>query len=360
MIRVLIVDDSPSIRLGLRGLLESDPELNVVGEARSGEEAITLASNLRPDVITMDIVMPGMGGYEAIRRIMAESPCPIVVVTGIDSPRILEVSMKALEFGALTVLNKPNLLGPTAEEAGYIAHQVKIMSQVKVVRRTISLQSPPSMSSNYAPPASPLETNHPFFSRVWRGPVPIAIGASTGGPPALQTVLGRLPSPFPCPILIVQHMSRGFLPGLARWLETVTPFHCTVGQQGEIIRPGVVYLAPDDSHMTVRGNTIWLNASPPMGGHRPSVDALFESMARNCGANAIGVLLTGMGRDGAIGLKAMCRAGAYTIAQDESTSVVFGMPGAAVEIEAADEVLGLPVIAQRLKDLAERIREQKG
>ena len=359
MIRVLVVDDSSSVRLGIRLILESDPELTVVGEAQNGEESITLCKTLRPDIVTMDIMMPGMGGYEAIRQIMSEAPCPIIVVTSIDSPHMVEVSFKALGLGVLTVLRKPVLLDPKNEEAQHLIQQIKTMSSVKVVRRNILLQRPLSTTVNdIATPAAPLR--QAYLPHMRKSARLLAIGASTGGPPALQTILSDLSPAFPIPIAVVQHISRGFVTGLAGWLSSVTPLRCKVGEHGEMIRAGIVYIAPDDNHMTVKANgMLWLDPSDPLGGHRPSVNVLFESIAKSFGKEAIGVLLTGMGKDGARGLKAMKEAGAYTIAQDEASSVVYGMPGAAVELNAADDILNLNLIAPWLTNLIERIMKQK-
>jgi two-component system chemotaxis response regulator CheB len=185
----------------------------------------------------------------------------------------------------------------------------------------------------------------------------VVIGISTGGPPALQTILNGLSSSFPLPIVIVQHISQGFMFGLASWLSTTTPFRCKVGELGEITKPGTVYLAPDNTHLTVKATGhLWLDASEPVDGHRPSATVLFESVARNFGAKAIGMLLTGMGKDGARGLKVMREAGAYTIAQDEASSLIFSMPKAAIELNAVQEVLALEQIAPRLKTLTENIR----
>ena len=357
MIRVLIVDDEPTIRLGIRNILEDDPELTVVGEAINGENAVELCRKLRPDIVTMDILIPGMSGYEAIHKIMDEAPCPIVVLTSIDSKSILEVSFKALAFGALTVLQKPKSLYPENTEIKHLIEQVKIMAGVKVVRRRLSLDLPsPATVNGKAKDAVPVRHVFPFQMR--KKTRLIAIGASTGGPPTLQIILSGLQSNFSLPIVIVQHISHGFISGMADWLSKTTPFLCKVGENGEVVRPGTVYLAPDDAHMIVRDNgLLLLDYSDLIGGYRPSVNALFESVAKNFKAEAIGILLTGMGQDGARGLKVMRQAGAYTIAQDEASSIVFGMPGTAVKMDAVDEVLSLSLIAPWLKGLTEKIND---
>jgi two-component system, chemotaxis family, protein-glutamate methylesterase/glutaminase len=350
VIRILIVDDSSSVRLHIRMILESDPELQVIGEARNGEESVALCRKLQPDIVTMDIQMPVMDGYEAIGRIMSECPCPILVLTGIESREMVHVSFKALALGALSVLPKASLSGSESDTGRELIREIKLMAGIKVVRRRLVSGEDPSRT------AGDLACSARFalMPRVNKGARLVAIGASTGGPPALQVILGGLPPDFPLPIVIVQHISIGFSTGLASWLSQVTPFRCKLGEYGEMIKPGTVYIAPDSKQMSVhKEGVILLDASAPARGHCPSVDILFESVARNFGGAAVGILLTGMGRDGARGLKAMRQAGAYTIAQNEKSSVVFSMPAAAIELEAADEVLDLNHIAPRLSSLVE-------
>ncbi len=351
MIRILVVDDSPSVRLSIRLVLESDPELKVVGEARNGEESVVLCQSLRPDIVTMDIMMPGMGGYEAISRIMGETPCPILVLTGVESKDMVEVSFKALTLGALSVLPKAAPLAPDSDAGKELISQIKLMARIKVVRRRlVTGEEPRKTAGGMAAPA-----RHTFMPRMKKEARLVAIGTSTGGPPALQIILGGLTSDFPLPIAIVQHISVGFSSGLASWLAHVTPLRCKLGEHGEILKPGTVYIAPDSKHMMIHNEGyILLDSSDPVGGHRPSINVLFESVARNLGASALGILLTGMGKDGARGLKAMRQAGAYTIAQDEKSSVVFSMPQSAIELDAVDEILDLNLIAPWLMRLAEK------
>ena len=350
MIRVLIVDDSPTLRYLIRTTLESDPEVQVVGEARNGEEAIALCHKLEPDIITMDIQMPKMDGYQAIRRIMAESARPIVVLTSTMSDIQLGISFKALEAGALMVLGKPHGLPGEDPEADRLIAHVKAMAGVKVVARRRWLQR----ETPEPPPRQPCP-------RPAAGPVRlIAIGASTGGPPALQVILSGLSPTLSVPIVVVQHISPGFVQGLAHWLDQTTPLRVKVAESGESLQPGTVYLAPDGKHLQVTENTMaWLRDSPPVDGHRPSATALFESVAQTYGARAVGVLLTGMGGDGAQGLKALWDAGGLTIAQDEATCVIFGMPKQAIALGAATEVLPLPQIGTRLVELV-AVRQRLG
>lgn len=343
MIRVLIVDDSPTLRGFVRAVLESDPELQVVGEACDGEEAIVLCHRLEPDIVTMDIRMPGMDGYQAIRRIMAESARPIVVLTSTESDLELGITFKAVEAGALMVVDKPRGLPDQNPDSKRLIAQVKTMAEVKVVHRRWGLQRAPR--TPFRTPEQPAASS--------RGPVRlIVIGASTGGPPALQVVLNGLPADLRVPVVVVQHISDGFVHSLTRWLDETTRLQVKVTEAPEPLRPGTAYLAPDGRHMLAMGNGLTrLGTSSPVDGHCPSATALFESAAQNYGASAVGVLLTGMGRDGARGLKALHDAGGHTIAQDEATCVVFGMPREAIALGAAGEVLPIEVIGARLAEL---------
>jgi two-component system chemotaxis response regulator CheB len=366
MIRVLIVDDSPTLRHLVRAILESDPELHVVGEARNSEEAVDLTRKLQPDIITMDIRMPQADGYQAIRRIMAESPRPILVLASAKSDLEPTSSMKALEAGALMVVGKPHGLPGADPEADQLIAQVKAMAEVKVVRRRwwlLGEKSAPRRGEPAEPPrGEPVEPGQskPVVTTPRPAPGPvhlIAIGASTGGPPALQIIFGQLPIPtgLSVPVVVVQHISQGFVDGLARWLDETTPLRIKVAEDGEPLRPGTVYMAPDDQHLLVtQGDRARLKSSPPVDGHRPSVTVLFESVAQNYGSATVGVLLTGMGDDGARGLKALHDAGGRTIAQDKATSVIFGMPQRGIVLGVAHEVLPLEQIAPRLAELVRR------
>jgi two-component system chemotaxis response regulator CheB len=337
MIRVLIADDSLILRQLIWSILESDPDLRVVGQARNGEEAVALCHKLEPDIVTMDIRMPKMNGFQAIRRIMAESPRPIVVLTSTESDLELGISSKALEAGALMVMGKPHGLPGEDPKADHLIAQVKAMAGVKVVTRRWWLEEKTPALQHTEPALRPSP-----------GPVRlIAIGASTGGPPALQAILSQLPADLP--VVVVQHISLGFVQGLARWLNETTPLRVRVAENGKILQPGTVYLAPDDRHLLVTaGGQARLKASPPVGGHRPSATVLFQSVAQSYGSAAVGVLLTGMGKDGAQGLRALRDAGAHTIAQDEATCVIFGMPKEAITLGAVEEVLSLEQIGARL------------
>ena len=343
MIRVLIVDDSPTLRILIRKVLESDPGIQVVGEATNGEDAIALCRKLNPDIITMDIHMPGMDGYEAIRHIMAEMPRPVVVLTSTKSDIELGITYKAVEIGALMVIGKPKGMPGIDPEADKLIPQIKAMADVKVVRRTRW----PQMD----PPKTPGSAAKPKGSRLQ--PVRlVAIGVSTGGPPALQVILSRLPAGFPAPILVVQHMSRNFIGGLAPWLNETTPLQVKVAQPYEKLKTGTVYLAPDDRHLTATADgSVWLKNMSLVDGHCPSATVLFESAAIANGPGTAGVILTGMGSDGARGLKTLHDADGYTIAQDEASCIIFGMPKEAIAMGAVNEVLPLEHISGRLKEL---------
>jgi two-component system, chemotaxis family, protein-glutamate methylesterase/glutaminase len=343
MIRVLVAEDSPTLRILIRRTLENDPEILVVGEAADGEEAIALCRRLNPDIVTMDIHMPRMDGYEAIRHIMAETPRPIVVLTSTESDISLGTTYKAIQVGALMVIRKPKAMPGVDPEADNLISQIKAMADVKVVRRNRwSQMDRPKMTGKTVMPRS----SHVEPVRL------VAIGASTGGPPALQTILSRLPAGFPAPILVVQHISRNFINGLATWLKETTPLQVRVAQPYEKLKPGTVYLAPDEKHLTITAEgSLWLNSMPLVDGHCPSATVLFESAAAAKGPETAGVILTGMGSDGARGLKALHDAGGYTIAQDEASCIIFGMPKEAVAMGAVNEVLPLNMISHRLREL---------
>ncbi len=342
MINVLIVDDSPTLRHLIRAILTTDPELKVVGEARNGEEAVAMVARLQPNVVTMDIQMPHMDGYEAIRRIMSETPVPIVVLTSTESDIRLGATYKGVESGALMVIRKPRGLRSDDPDADELINVVKAMADVKVIRRRWHIPKHPEPSGRRNRVSRPVQTAYQV----------LAVGTSTGGPPALRTVLGELPATFPVPVLVVQHISKGFTTGLARWLNETVSLRVKLADVAEPLLPGTVYIAPDGVHLQVSPQKkVVLLEENPLDGHRPSVTALFNSVAKQYGPAAVGVLMTGMGRDGANGLYAMKQAGAHTIAQDEASSIVFGMPKEAINMGAASEVLALQEIAKRIKEL---------
>jgi two-component system, chemotaxis family, protein-glutamate methylesterase/glutaminase len=370
VIRVLIVDDSATARLLLTKLLTSDPDIQVVGTANDGAEAVARALELRPNLITMDIRMPRMDGLEATRRIMEQIPTPIIVVSASVDSSDLPITFSAMQAGALEVLEKPVGFGAQNFEAlsQRLISTVKVMAEVMVVRRrprpptgTLPATAPP----RYPPPApaqtSPLDggrwAEHNYIGSLSQPPALLVIGASTGGPSALATLLKGLPADFPVPILIVQHITSGFLAGLVTWLQTTCALSLKVAQEGELVASGQVYFAPEDRHLVLSARGILgYDRAPAVSHVRPSATVLFKSAAAVYGAAVAGVLLTGMGDDGALGLKAIHDAGGITLAQDEASSVVYGMPRAAAELGAVDRVLPLERVAPAIIALARYAR----
>jgi two-component system chemotaxis response regulator CheB len=333
MIRVIIVDDSPTFRLLEKSILESDPDIHVVGEAINGNEALRLCKRFRPDIITMDIHMPGMNGYEAIQAIMENMPCPIIALTGTPGTRDEMINEKAMKSGALVVLPKPKDIQGIDPAANLLINKIKTMSEVKVIRRNKKIRE--FLTQKALPPLC-------VKNRIKI----LGIGASTGGPPAIQQILFGLPNQLPFPIVIVQHISKGFVQNLAKWLSTTTHFQVLIAENAHKMIPGNVYIAQDNYQLTVAKNgRIRLKQSGPVDGHQPSATVLFESIAQEYGNTAMGILLTGMGCDGASGLKKLSDTGALTIVQDESTSVVFGMPKEAIALGAARKILPLDDIS---------------
>lgn len=344
MIKVLVVDDSATAREVLVHLVNSSPDMRVVGTANDGVEALEAAERLRPDIITMDIIMPRMGGPEAIERIMQATPTPIVVVTGNTITEEVRATFESLESGALAIIPRPVGLDPRGPEAEHLLRTVRLMSEIKVVRRLRRRTARvPTLRG------AGLDTQGAHLFRI------VAIGASTGGPSALKSVLGELRKDFPVPILVVQHIAAGFVEGFVNWLRDSTPLPVELARHGEPLDPGCIYVAPDGVHLGVdRNERMQLTPSTEKnpGSICPSAGHLFETVVKAYGPQAVGILLTGMGRDGADGLLAMKRAGAITIAQDKESSVVHGMPGEAIALGAADFILPPPRIAELLTAFA--------
>lgn len=349
-VRVLIADPCTATRSWLVALCGHDPGISVVGEAVNGAQTAELARLLRPSLVLMDVGMPGLDGVECTKLIMRESPTPIIVLTKSTSARDVEAGLRAVRHGALTVLPKPS--APTAHPstapgrttqhdlAGrHLVSMVKALSDVKVVRRRSD-----------RPAKAPSDDPSPRLQII-------GIAASTGGPPALARLLQELPADLPVPVVVVQHIVEGFLPGLVAWLGADVPFRVAVAADRQHLVPGTVYLAGDGRHLVVDAQLrAHLTSAPPMAGFRPSATVLFASMARALGPAAIGVVLTGMGTDGLEGLRELRSAGGRVLAQDQQSAVVNGMPGAVVAAGLA-HVVG--PVTRLAADLSERARRRQ-
>ena len=356
MIDVLLVDDSPTSMVLMQGLLESDPGLQVVAKARSGAEAIRLVDRQSPHVIVMDINMPGLDGYETTQMLMEKHAIPIIICSGAwGSPEAVQ-SFKAIGVGAVTALAKPQ--GPghpdfNRTKADFIRN-VKAMSEVRVVRRP--RKKTDALSVTEVPPVARLTETREVSRSVddYRNNVDVVvIGASTGGPLAIKTLLSGVKRDFPFPIVIVQHIAVGFLEGMVNWLGMELDIPFSVAENNQRLLPGTVYFGPDREHIGIKGGRAILDGfRPPEHGLRPSVSYLFRSVAKNHGKRAVGILLTGMGTDGASDLKRMRDSGALTFAQDRKSSLIFGMPGEAVKLKAARHVLSPEEIAVFLNKLS--------
>jgi len=335
-IKVLVVDDSPGTRASLRACLEKEPAFAIAGEAPNGREAIALAARLKPDLVTIGLDMPGMDGLETIAEIMAASPVPILVVAKeTDATR----AYAAVSHGALDMVSTPG--SDAAACAAFIA-KVKLLAKVPVIRH-IRTQGRRDGGRTVPPCPAPIH-----------GPVKVcAIVASTGGPQALATILGMLPSTFPCPILISQHIADGFAAGMVEWLGTMCKMPVRLACDGERPQPSTVYLSPSEASLVLgAGGRLQLIARQRGQLYSPTCDLLLASVAKVCGSAGIGVILTGMGSDGAAGLSQLRQAGGATVAQDEATSVIFGMNRVAIDSGAASLVLPLEDIGQALCRLA--------
>ena len=364
-INVLVVDDSPVQRRFLRAAIDADPAFHVVGEARNGREAVALVDRLRPSIVLMDLDLPVMNGIEAIERIMASRPTPIVVYSafvGDDSPN----AAAATAAGAVDVVAKPapgehsvledyarDLRGRlrVASRARVITHPRGRLRQSGFTKSSadafVTGRKPVNAEEKPTPAPAPV----PHRIDALRDPVRlVVIGASTGGPQALAQLFSELPADFEPAVLVVQHMADGFIESLAAWLDELSPLSVTVGESGKKLQPGMVTVAPSGLNLFVHDRRLRVTCEPPPSTqfHVPGIDITFRSVAESVGSDALGILLTGMGRDGAAGLKAMHERGSTTIAQDESTSAVYGMPAAAGAVGAVDYELPLPAIASAL------------
>lgn len=342
IVKVLIVDDSPIVRTVLKRILDSDPDINVEGTAINGKEALFILENRMIDLILTDLNMPVMDGHTLVKKVMETSPKPIIVISSyVSQSGKDENAFRLLEAGALEVLPKPEgiIAGAKSLESKNLLNKIKTLSQVVVLPKQNGL-----IRKKDKEVIKPLaELNHISI---------IVIGSSTGGPQTLQKVFESIRSPFTLPIVVAQHISQGFLGNLVSWLGKNLTFGVQVAKDQERPLSGKIYFAPDDAHLIINDRGLFQTVKPEGSDlHTPSVDLLFSSITNYYNDRAIGILLTGMGKDGAAGLLNMKNKGCFTIAQDEASSVIYGMPKAASEIGAASKVLSLDSIISLLDKL---------
>jgi two-component system chemotaxis response regulator CheB len=339
MIRILIADDSILVRAVLRDALNSSGDMTVVGEAVNGAEAVSLSKALKPDIIIMDILMPLMDGLEATETIMAHNPTPILILSSTVNEKDIKHAFTAIKKGALDVMEKPSING-TGNQADFFARlqeKIHLLVRIKVIhhlQRTDRLKS--------APPAKASTRSI------------LAIGASTGGPKAVMSIIKTLPRDFSGAVFIVQHISSGFARGFAHWLDLESHIRVRLAETGDVPTTGTALVAPTDCQMILEKGAVKIIDAPAVNCCRPSIDVFFESLAPPRGGDTVGLLLTGMGRDGARGLLRLKESGAFTIAQNEESCAVFGMPKAAIALNAADEVLPLETIPETVIKIFQR------
>jgi len=343
-IKVLIVEDSLVVQELIKHIIESDSMLEVIGLAKDGIEALEIISNNKPDVITMDIFMPRMDGFEATKRIMATHPIPILIISAKFKKGDVEFSFKALECGALAIMEKPSgLMDPNFSDlSSNIIETLKSISEIRLITRRFPPKPSGVIEAKSTPPFPPIKV---------KDIKAIAIGASIGGPMALKEILSNISSDCPVPIFIVQHIMEGFVEDFAHWIAEFSKLPIIVPGNNESIKPGHVYIAPDGFHMIIKKDrTISLSSERSNRMNKPSVAKLFESATNIYHEHVIGIILTGMGDDGSEELLKMKDKGALTIAQDHNSSLVFGMPGRAIEIGAARHILPIDQIAPFLNE----------
>jgi two-component system chemotaxis response regulator CheB len=348
-IRVLVVDDSALMRLMISDILNSDKEIEVVATARDGEDGIIKVTELNPDVVTLDVEMPHLDGLHALGYIMSEIPTPVVMVSAYTQ-KGAEATLRALEYGAVDFVSKPS--GPISRDIRTVGDELiaKVKTAATVDLDKLKFIQPKKVSENYIKPRSQKDV---------QGVKVVAIGASTGGPRALGQMLPQLDPDIPAGILIVQHMPKGFTKAFAGRLDRESRIEVKEAEGGDRIEQGKALIAPGDYHMIVKrkifgkktAGVISLNQEPPVYGLRPTVDAMMLSMAKVYGNRAVGVILTGMGSDGAKGMKAIKKNKGKTIVQDKDTCVVYGMPKAAVKERAVDKVVPVDKIAEEIMEM---------
>lgn len=332
MIQILLADDSPLSRGIFREIISSQADMRVAGEAENGRDAVELTARLRPDIVVMDAMMPVMGGLEAVEEIMALVPTPILVLSSTLDDTEVGLAFKAIQKGALDVMKKPS---PCAEGnlCGFSAtliDKIRLLSRIKVIRHRRTPQGEKGLRRELPKCAKTI----------------LAIGASTGGPRAVAGILRELPADFGGAVFVVQHISHGFAPGFAHWLTKESLLPVKLADEGDEIRPGRVLVAPGEKHMLLENGTVRLSDGQPVNSCRPSIDVFFSSLADADPERTLGVLLTGMGKDGARGLSLLRKNGGATIVQNEESCTIFGMPKAAIAMGAAEQVLPLSRIAE--------------
>lgn len=340
-VRVLVADDSPTVRLMICRMLESDPGIRIVGTVGNGREATEQVALLKPDIVTMDVEMPVMNGLDAIEHIMAYHPVPILVVSSVVDKEHTANAARALGAGAVDVLSKPTPASMQEFEAAAqdLRAKIKMLSRVRVITH-------PKARLTKAPEPPQKEKPTPAALNAFRL---VAIGSSTGGPQALQSILSTVPGDVNAAIVIVQHIAKGFTEGLVDWLNATCRLEVVVGTSGMNLEPGKVIIAPEERHMEVNGSSqVRLTDFEYPSPHKPAANVLLDSVAQYYGSRSIGVILTGMGNDGALGIKAIHDRGGHTIAQDSDTSAIFGMAKEAIKMGGVDEVLPLPDIADAI------------
>jgi len=338
-IKVLITDDSLLVRAVLRELLESDSDIEVIGEATNGKEALEQVLLLKPDIVTMDLEMPVMGGHKAIEEIMAIYAVPILVISSLDDA---ENAYAAISHGALEVIGKPQLESLVAKQ--FIA-KVKMLSKIKVIKHLRPKSAKP-------PQVPVVKRNTAQVMLTEQKQQVFAIASSTGGPRALEAILKKLPADFSSPIVIAQHISAGFEQGMADWLNHIIPMQVKIARDSELLKPGQVYISPANQHLSISANQrVVLQSATDGDIYHPSCDILLTSIAKAYAEKAVGIICTGMGSDGAQGMEAINTAGGMTIAQDEESSVVFGMNQVAISRHCIQHVLSLNAIATEMRAL---------